>query len=485
MAAREAVVGQDVRPRDLRPGSLEEELHRPVEQQRAAARDGQEQRRAGAALDDQDDDRRGEQDRDHVDRPEQREEVHQRVHRGAGQGVEERRRERVHEEHLAVADPVGDRPEEEQADAKDPEAGDEQDRRGLPRPGDVVGRHGGRSRVGRPSRLRVGRHRRRRRAPARSGVTVGWARIVAVRLRGVGRLVGVGVAAAGQEHVDAEDAGSGEQRGQRVAGVVGVEGDPRQPDEQRVDDDGDREDRDQDPRRVRPGELDHDDAEDRQRLEDVTRRVAVDDARDVRVRALRPGPRDQLLHALAAGRHRDQHERRDDRLPAMALDEQDDDEADADDDQRDVGRLGDHPPDRPVAGPLAGLRQQRLVERPDEVVERQDRHRDEAGEAEDREERPGDGRRLDALGVRVAGRFRARSRARSGRRRSGGRRSARPWPAGRRSGSAGKFRRHGRHDAGRPGRTPLDRRDRALQARNNEPSISSGATPWAGADRSG
>jgi len=80
-------------------------------------------------LEDEDAHRDGVQDGDHVDRPEQREEVHQRVHRGAGERVEEGRRQRVHEEDLAVADPLGEDAEEEQAGAQDAECIAQQRRR--------------------------------------------------------------------------------------------------------------------------------------------------------------------------------------------------------------------------------------------------------------------------------------------------------------------------------------------------------------------
>ena len=198
VAAREAVVGQDVRPGELRPGPLEEQLHQPVEQQGAAARDRQEQRGTEAALQPQDDDRDREEHGDHEDRSDGRGAVHHEVEPRARQVVEDRRGDRVEQEHLVVADALGDRAEHEEAGDEQAEAGNEEDRGPL----------GGRSdlRRERPLAGGIGRKTRLWAVRRRAGVLV-----TVLRHRGHGGAVGK----------PAGDAASARGRGRPVVSAAG------------------------------------------------------------------------------------------------------------------------------------------------------------------------------------------------------------------------------------------------------------------------
>jgi hypothetical protein len=124
------------------------------------------------------------------------------------------------------------------------------------------------------------------------------------------------------------------------------------------------------------------------RASSVTRRVAVDDARDVGVGAFGSRPGDELLDALAARGHRDQQDEHDEGLAPSTGEEEPADHPDPDDDQRDVGRFGEKPPERRPCTPGARLVQPWLVEWQRRPSRDEDRQGDETEHTEQRDHEP-------------------------------------------------------------------------------------------------
>ena len=115
MAARKAVVGKHTSPFKSGPRALEDHLHGRLERRGTAARESQEDGGAVPPLPEQRHDRHNEDRDDDQARAHGRQGIHDGVHPGRCQRVEEWRRPGVEREDLVLTDTVGDGTEEKDA----------------------------------------------------------------------------------------------------------------------------------------------------------------------------------------------------------------------------------------------------------------------------------------------------------------------------------------------------------------------------------
>ena len=131
VAAREAVIGQDLRPRELGTWSLDEELHDLVQHEAAAAGDGEEERLAPPSNPRQPERGQDEQWGDDEVRAHECRRVHELIEHGRRQAVQQRRRERIEGKRLLFVDGIGQRAEDHEAGDQREESTHDRERRGA------------------------------------------------------------------------------------------------------------------------------------------------------------------------------------------------------------------------------------------------------------------------------------------------------------------------------------------------------------------